>query len=153
MIYAFSYSDLKVEIQDPSLPSGGLRLWSHNVDSGGWCVLTQKEPASRLKPFPILSPLSPFSHTEYFEHYQHFSPHRRRAGTRPTGKAAGWRSWRTGPTQTALAAPGNTPTRCIMWACTFLAGFAPSCPRQPCGWWRSPGMPTPIPEQGASVCL
>lgn len=83
--------------------------------------------------------------------HQHVFPHRKRAEMRPMDKAAEWRSWRTGPTQMGLAALGSTPTRCITWACTFLAGFAPSCPRQPCEWWRSPGMPTPIPEQGASA--
>ena len=77
-----------------------------------------------------------------------FCPHRRRAGTRRTAKAAAWRSWRTGRTQMAPAAPGNTRTRCTMWACTSPAGSAPSCPRRPCGWWRSPGTPTPTLEPG-----
>lgn len=103
--------------------------------------MTQKEPALRPQTFPVLSLLSLFSSTC-------FSPRRRKVAMRPTDKAVAWRSWRTGPTRTALVALGSTPTRCIMWACTSLAGSAPSCPRQLCGWWRSPGTPTPTPEPG-----
>lgn len=64
---------------------------------------------------------------------------RKRAERRHVGKAAEWRSWRTGPTWMARGAAGSTLTRFTTSGCTSPAGSAPYCPRQLCVSKRNPG--------------